>query len=341
MCRKPKNSFILVFVLSFVLLLAGCGGQDAKKSAGTKESPADKFPAKPITIITHTNAGSPTDVMVRQLGKAAEPILGQPVVVENKPGGSGATQVAALVAAPPDGYTLAACTPTQIGSWQSNLKGKFKIDDFAWINRVQIDPYIIVVRADSPWKTLKELVEYAKQNPNKLRVGGYGTVGSGHNVAFNILARTAGIKAAWTPFEGTNDAVTSLLGGHIDVANSNPGQVTQYVQAGKLRILGVMAEKRLPDLPDVPTYAEAGYPVDTSWMQFRGIFGRREIPEPVQNKLSDAFLQAMKSPQFIEYMKSTQQIDGSMGLKEFTAFIQKQDKLTEQWYKELGVTKQQ
>lgn len=339
MIGKSKISLVAVMVFCSLMLLAGCGGKEASKSSGGKEPIADKFPTKPITIITHTQAGSPTDVMARQLAKAAEPILGQPIVVENKPGGSGAIQMAALMAAPPDGYTLAACTPTQIGAMESNLKGKYKIDDFAWICRVQIDPYIIVVRSDSPWKTLKDLVEYAKQNPNKLRVGGYGSVGSGHNVAFNIFAQAAGIKAVWTPFEGTNDAVTSLLGGHIDVANSNPGQVTQYVEAGKLRVLGVMAEKRLPDLPDVPTYAEAGYPVDTSWMQFRGIFGRKEIPEPILDKLSEAFLQAMKSPQFVEYMKSTQQIDGSMGVKEFTVFIQNQAKLTQEWYGKLGVTK--
>lgn len=336
MTFRTKVSLVIVATLLSLLAVAGCGKEAPKTS---KEAPADKFPTKPITIITHTNAGSPTDIMARQLAKAAEPILGQPVVVENKPGGSGAIQMAALMAAPADGYTLATCTPTQIGLMQGELKGKFKVDDFSWICRVQIDPYIFVVRSDSPWKSLKDVVEYARQNPNKLKVGGYGSVGSGHNIAFNIFAQAAGIKAVWVPFEGTNDAVTSLLGGHIDAANSNPDQVRQHVEAGKLRVLGVMADKRLPDMPDVPTYAEAGFPVDTSWIQFRGLFGRKDIPEPIQNKLSEAFLQAMKSPQFVEYMKSSQQIDGSMGVKDFTLFIQKQAKLTHEWYEKLGISK--
>ncbi len=297
----------------------------------------DKFPDRPITIITHTSAGSPTDLMARHLGKAAETFLGQPVVVENKPGGGGAMQVAALLSAPADGYTLAAVTPTQIGAWESKLKGKFSVDQFCWIARAQIDPYILVVQADSPWKTLKEFVEYAKQNPNKLRVGGYGSVGSGHNVAFNILAKSAGIQAVWMPYEGTNAAVTALLGGHIDAANSNPGQVAQHVEAGKLRILGVMSDERLKSLPNVPTYAEAGYPVDAEWAQFRGIFGRKEIPAPVQEKLCDAFLKAIKSDAFQDYLKKTDQEDGSMDIKAFTAFINAQRGLTVRWYKELGI----
>ena len=304
-----------------------CGGVQAQ----------DKYPAKPITIISHTAAGSPTDLMARQLGKAAEPLLGQPVVVENKPGGSGAMQVAALLSSPADGYTLAAVTPTQIGAWESTLKGKFTIDQFAWIARVEIDPYILVVQAESPWKTLKEFVEFAKKNPNKLRVGGYGSVGSGHNVAFNILAKSAGFQAVWMPYEGTNAAVTALLGGHIDAANSNPGQVTQQVEAGKLRILGVMSANRLKDLPNVPTYAEAGYPVDAGWSQFRGIFGRKGIPQPIQAQLSQVFTKAIKSPSFQDYLKKTNQEDGSMDINVFTEFIKEQKKLTAQWYQELGI----
>jgi putative tricarboxylic transport membrane protein len=204
------KSIVMVFAVVVCAMVAGYAQAQ------------DKYPSRPITIISHTAAGSPTDLMARQLGKASEPFLGQPVVVENKPGGSGAMQVAALLSSPADGYTLAAVTATQIGAWESTLKGKFNIDQFAWITRVEIDPYILVVQVESPWKTLKEFVAYAQKNPNKLRVGGYGAVGSGHNVAFKILAKAAGFQAVWMPYEATNAAVTALLGGHIDAANSNP-----------------------------------------------------------------------------------------------------------------------
>jgi tripartite-type tricarboxylate transporter receptor subunit TctC len=320
-----SKSIVVLFVVAICVLIFGFAQAQ------------DKYPTKPITIISHTAAGSPTDLMARQLGKAAEPFLGQPVVIENKPGGSGAMQVASLLSSPADGYTLAAATPTQIGAWESTLKGKFNTDQFAWITRVEIDPYILVVQAESQWKTLKEFVEYAKKNPNKLHVGGYGSVGSGHNVAFNILAKAAGFQAVWMPYEGTNAAVTALLGGHIDAANSNPGQVTQQVEAGKLRILGIMAEKRLKDLPTVPTYAEAGFPVDAGWSQFRGIFGRKGIPQPIQNQLSEVFIKAIQSPSFQDYLKKTHQEDGSMDLPAFTEFIKSQKKLTIEWYQELGI----
>lgn len=300
----------------------------------------NKFPTKPITLITHTKAGSPTDVMVRQLGRAAEPILGQPVVVVNKPGGSGAAQMASLRSAAPDGYTLGACTPTHVGAMQGPLKEKFSVQDFCWLCRIEIDPYIIIVRSDKPWKNLKEFVDFARKNPGKLKVGGYGAVGSGHNIAFNIFAKAAGIQVIWTPYEGTNDAVTAVLGGHVDAANSNPGQVTQFVEAQKLRVLGVMSGKRLPGLPDVPTYGEAGYPVETGWDQFRGIFGRKEIPESIQEKISQVFLQAAQTSAFVDYLKKTQMTDGSMDRKTFTDFIHKQEKLTIYWYKELGIIRQ-
>lgn len=327
--RQLVKALVVIMILAFSFSFGGHSSVEGQ----------DKFPTKPITLITHTKAGSPTDVMVRQLGKAAEPIFGQPVVVVNKPGGSGATQMAALRSAPADGYTLGACTPTHVGAMHGPLKGKFSIQDFSWLCRIEIDPYIIIVRSDKPWKVLAELVEFARKNPGKLKVGGYGAVGSGHNIAFNILAKAAGIQVIWTPYEGTNDAVTAVLGGHVDAANSNPGQVMQFVEAQKIRVLGVMGEKRLPGFPDVPTYAEAGFAVESGWDQFRGIFGRKEIPESIQEKISQVFLQAAKTPAFVDYLKKTQMVDGSMDRNAFTNFIQQQEKLTIYWYKELGLIK--
>jgi len=157
-----------------------------------------------------------------------------------------------------------------------------------------------------------------KKNPSKLSVSGYGSVGSGHNVAWNIFADTAGVKANWTPYESTGDAVTALLGKHVDIANSNPGQVSQHVKAGKLRILGVMSDKRLESFPDVPTYAEAGFKVDTSWAQFRGIYGPAGISQDAATKLSSAFAKAMQTAKFKKYMKDSELEDGSMDDKKYT-----------------------
>ncbi|MED4600465.1 tripartite tricarboxylate transporter substrate binding protein [Paenibacillus validus] len=335
MISKKAVSLALVSLLG-ATLLTGCGSSAATKQVqGDKQSSkqAVNFPTKPITILVHTKAGGPTDAMARELAKSAEKFLGQQVLIENKPAGSGAEQLADLAKAKPDGYTLGALTPTQIGMWNSNLKKQFKLESFSYVAGVQIDPYVIVVHADSPYKTLNDLVEAMKQK--KLNVGGYGSIGSGHNIAWNIFAEKAGVKASWVAYESTGEAVTVLLGKHIDVANSNPGQVSEYVRSGKLRVLGVMAEKRLPEFPDVPTYKEAGYDVDTSWAQFRGIFAPAGVPEEVLLKINDAFAKAMATEEFKTYMKNAQMVDGTMDHSQFTEYVKKQDTLTKTWLEKL------
>lgn len=339
MIGKKSASLLLVSVFG-LQLLAGCGtsategqGQGASPAAAEKK-PID-FPTKSVTIVVHTKAGGPTDTMARELAKAAEPLLGKTVLIENQPGGSGASQMAELAKAKPDGYTLGTLTPSQIGMWNSNLKEQFKVDSYSYVSGVQIDPYVIVVHADSPYKTLQDLVEAMKAKPKTINVGGYGAIGSGHNVSWNIFAEKAGVQANWVPYESTGEAVTVLLGKNIDVANSNPAQVFQYVKSGQLRVLGVMAEQRLAEMPDVPTYKEAGFEVDTSWAQFRGIYAPAGIPQEVLQKLNDAFGKAMQTDGFKTYMKNSQMVDGAMDHKQFTAYVNKQDALTKEWLEKL------
>lgn len=333
----------LLAILSIVLLLLGAcnspqgsGGAQAENESASKEE-IENFPEKPITMLVHTSAGGPTDLMARELAKAAEPILGQKILIENRPGGSGATQMAGLKSAAGDGYTLGAMTPSQIGLIEGTLKDQYSLEDFSWISRAQIDPYVIAVNKESPFNTLSELIEYAKENPGKLNVGGYGAVGSGHNVAWNILADSAGIEANWTAYESTGDAVTAILGNHIDVANSNPGQVSQYVESGDLKVLGVMSEERMEDLPEVPTYEEEGFTVDTSWAQFRGVFAPSGMNEEIQEKLSDIFAEAMETEGYQDYMKKTQMVKGTMNNEDYSEYIVQQSELTKEWYERLGV----
>ncbi|MDN5345346.1 MAG: hypothetical protein PWQ18_1460 [Clostridia bacterium] len=338
--HKRLNRFFLVAILGLVLALivGGCGGQK-EASQGTpsksgQQAEATKFPTKPITILCQSAAGSPVDIMARQLAKYAEKYLGQPLVVEQKTGGGTANQQVALKEAPADGYTLATITPSHVGDWNNTLKGKFGIDDFVYITRVQIDPYVVVVNANSKFKTLKELVDWAKQNPGKLKAGGFGPKGSGHYVAFDMLAQAGGFTYTWVPYDGGSAAVTALLGGtNIDVCNTNPGNVIEHVKAGKLRVLGVLSDKRVPALPDVPTYSEAGFNVDTSWAQWRGIYAKAGTPKEVVDKLNEAFLKAIKEPEFQKYLQDTDQLDGSMGPEEFTKLVKSADEKTKQYSK--------
>ena len=301
-------------------------------------SAEEDFPSKPITIIAHTGAGSSTDIFARELARAAEPLLGQPIVIENRPGGSGAAQMSALKLAKPNGYTIGVNTLSHLTAMQTNLKGSFAWDDFSWIVLNQLDPYAIVVRSDSEYKTLKDLVEDAKKKGGTLNVGGFGTVGSAHNIAFNLFADAAGFKFNWVPFEGGSQAMTALLGGHIDVVNTNPGPMLQFAEANRVRPLGVLSKTRIDSMPDTPTLAEAGYDLGTTWQQIRGIYGPKGIPMDIQKKLADAFLQAMKRPEFVKYMKASGQIAGDLGPEEYTAFIAEQNELAKTWLDKLGAT---
>lgn len=320
-------------ITASVVTLAACGGQ--AEESGSAE--AGNFPEEDITIVVHTSAGGPTDLMARELGSAVESIIDQNVVIENLPGGSGATQMSEIASAENNGYTLGTMTPSQMGLLNGTLADQYSLEDFSWITRTQIDPYIIAVHEDSEFETLEDLVSYAEENPNDLNVGGYGGTGSGHNIAFNIFSESANIETNWTAYESTGDAVTALLGQHVDVINSNPGEVSQYVESGEVRILGVMAEEELAEMPDVPTYEEAGYDVDTDWSQFRGIYAPADVPDDVKENLSELFIEAMETEEYQEYMTNAQMQEGSMTNQEYDEFIQNQDELTGDWYERLGV----
>lgn len=296
---------------------------------------AQDFPTKPITIVAHTGAGSSTDIFARELAKNAEPLLGQPIVIENKPGGSGAAQMGVLMKSKADGYTVAINTLSHLTAWQTNLKGVYSWDDFSWIALAQRDPYVIVVRSDSDIDSLEKLA--AAGSDKMLNVGGYGAVGSAHQIAFSLWAEAAGLEFNWVPFEGGQQAMTALLGGHIDAVNTNPAPMLQFAEADRVKALGVLADDRLEALPDVPTYAEAGFEVDTGWQQVRGIYGPKDIPEDVKQTLSDAFLQAMQSEEFKAYMATTGQVAGDLGPQEYTAFIDKQMETAGRWLAQLGV----
>lgn len=325
-----KNTLGLVSIFG-VLLATGCGG--GGESSGEAGS---NFPEEDITMIVHTSAGGPADLMTRELASAMESVIDQNVVVENQPGGSGATQMNEITGANPDGYTLGTMTPSQIGLINGTLDGQYEIEDFSWLTRSQIDPYVLVVHNDSPFETIDDFVEEAEENPNSLTVGGYGAQGSGHNIAFNIFSESANIEADWTPYESTGDAVTGILGQHIDVANSNPGAVGEYVESGDLRILGVMSDERLEAFPDVPTYEEEGYEVNTDWEQFRGIYGPPDMPEDIKESLSEIFLEAMETEEYQEYMDNAYMVEGALGHEETEEYIMGVDELNREWYERIG-----
>ena len=312
---------------SLSLFLLACSSNNVEES----------FPSRDIKFVVHTSSGGPTDLMAREVAKAVEEVTGETVVVENKPGGSGATAMNDVFSSKTDGYTLGAMTPSQIGLINGTLEDQYDLDDFTWVSRSQIDPYVLVTQSDSPYNDIKDVVKQLQNEPSSINVGGYGATGSAHNISWNIFAEAAGIDANWTPYESTGDAVTALLGGHIDVANSNPGQVSQYVESGELQILAVNAEERLEEFPDVPTLIELGYEVDTDWVQFRGFFGPKDLPEEISKQWDEIFEKVYKTESYKAYMKNAQMVEGSMNHEEFQEYIDKQNTLTSEWYDTLGI----
>lgn len=303
----------------------------------TAQAAAD-FPNKPITILVHTGPGSSTDIFARELAMAAEPVFGQPVVVVNRPGGSGATQMSLLKEAKPDGYTVGVNTASHLTAMRTNLKDVYKWQDFAWITLNQLDPYIAVVSADSPYKTLQDLLEAGKKEGEPIKVGGFGTVGAAHNIAFNMLAEEADANITWVSYTGGPQAMTALLGKHIDAVNTNPGPALQFAESGRVRVLGILDDQRAESLKDTPTYKDAGYNVDTTWKQIRGIYGPKDIPMDIQEKLAEGFFKAMEAPSFQKYMAVSAQIPGDKATTEYTKFVDQMDQLGYEWLKKLGVT---
>ncbi|SEO02486.1 tripartite tricarboxylate transporter substrate binding protein [Pseudomonas sp. NFACC39-1] len=281
------------------------------------------WPSGPVNMVMHTAAGGSADVFIRTLAKTLEPEIGQKVIVINAPGGGGAAQMTRVLSAKPDGLTLGVNTLSHFTSMLTNLKGTYAIDDFSWIASTQEDAILLFVKSGSDMKNLNDLVALAKANNGQVNVGGFGPAGSMQSIGITMLEKAAGVKFNWIAFNSTPDIVAALLGGHIDVGVSNLGAVSSFFDASRLVGLGVLGEERLTGLPDVPTFGEQGYQVDTSWLQVRGVFGPADIPKQTQQKIADAIHKAMRSEEYQNYARNAGVVDSWMGPKEYTDFVKR------------------
>lgn len=303
---------LLVAALSF-LGAAPIHAQDA----GTAWKPTG-----PVNILMHTKPGGTADIFIRTLAAELEPMIGQPLVVQNLPGGSGANQMTQVRKAAPDGQTLAINTLSHFTGMLTNLKGVFAPEDFSWIAGAQVDPILMFAREGDPINSIDALVAQAKERGDGvINIGGFGPVGSMQNIGINMFEKSAGIRLNWVPFEATPDIMTALLGGHVDIGVSNLGPTLPFFESGRLTPLAILGPERLESLPDIPTVNEAGYPVNTDWVQVRGIFGPEGMDPELQQQIADAFHAAMKSDSYQEYAKRTGVEDSEMGPEAYSAFV--------------------
>jgi tripartite-type tricarboxylate transporter receptor subunit TctC len=255
---------------------------------------AADFPTKEVQIIIPWAAGGATDLIFRALGATTGKYLGKAVVVINKPGGAGAVGYTEAMKAPADGYTLASgITPLTI--LPHNVKTAFTYRDFAPIINVVSDPGMFLMRSDAPWKSLKEFLDYAKNNPEMVTVGNSGAGGGVHLIAL-AFEKAAGVKFNHIPFTGGGPSVTALLGGHVNAVSVSPPEGIEHVKAGKLKIIALFSEKRFEMFPDVPTVKEQG--VNFALGQWRGLIAPKGTPPDVIKKLHDAFKKGMDDPAF-------------------------------------------
>ena len=221
---------------------------------------AQSYPNQPIQLVSPFAPGS-TDAMLRPFVERLPEFLGQPVVLNYKPGAGGAVGASFVAASKPDGYTLVG---TSIGSIVlgplANKDAKFKLESFVPVAAVAEGSLILVVPASSKFKTLKELVEYSRQHPKQLTYTSSGAMGITH-VLTEIAAKEAGVSWTHVAYQGSGPGVTALLGGHVDMASSAVGPVQAHIKAGTLRPLAVYSETRMKAYPDVPTLKELGYNV--------------------------------------------------------------------------------
>jgi len=244
------------------------------------------WPAKSVTMIVPFPPGGLADIVARPVAEAMSRDLGQPVVIENKAGAGGGIGMGLAAKAPPDGYTvLLSLSSFTVLPEADQILGRapmYTLNALRPIARFTADPTVLAVRADAPWKTVKDFVEDAKQRPGAINYGSSGNYGTMH-VPMEILAQNAGIRMKHIPYTGAGPAVIALLGGQIDAVSSGPATVLQHVKAGKLRVLAHWGSTRLETLPDVPGLKEAGY--DAEYAQWSGLFVPAGTPEAVVQRL--------------------------------------------------------
>ena len=296
---------------------------------------AQAFPAKPIKLVIAFPAGGPTDITMRQLADNASKVLGQPVVVENKPGAGGTLPAQALQTSQPDGYTIA---QIPLGVFRIGYTTKVNWDpikDISYVINVTGYAFGMVVPSDSQIKNWKDFVAYAKANPGKLTYGSTGNLTSPH-LTTELLAQQAGIQLQHVPYKGNADLMQAIVGGHLMAASDSTGWAPQ-VEAGKLRVINTWGEKRLPKFPDAPTLKELGY--DIVQNSPFGIGAPRGTPPEVVKKLHDAFKQAMEEPSYVAALGRYDMLPIYMSSAQYTAFAQDTMQREKALIEKLGLAK--
>ena len=293
----------------------------------------DHYPSKPIELVAWAAPGGGSDRMCRTFARAAEGVLSQRIYVINKSGGGGSVGMAYVQSRPADGHTLLGFTNNLVFTPLTRPALKYSSKDFTPLIMWGFDAKVIAVKADSPYRTIEDLVAAARRPPGNLKIGTFG-LGSDDHIIGYLLGQKAQATFGFVPFDGGGEQLAALLGGHIDVNISEVSEVKAQLDAQRVRVLAVATEERLVGMPDVPTLKEKGWNVVMP--KFRGIVAKKGIPDETIEYLISAFQEIIQTPVFQTYLANSMIESHVLVGEDFQELIHEQEEQLRSILKELG-----
>jgi tripartite-type tricarboxylate transporter receptor subunit TctC len=313
-CAISRRSALFT-TLGFALAPAAAGAADS----------AANFPNHPIRVIVSVPAGGGVDTVTRLVAAKMQPVLGQPLPIENKSGVGGSLAADYVYHSAPDGYTLLASQPSPITTNQFLYSGlNYDPTKLTPIAILSIVDNVLLVRPDFPAKSVQEFIAYAKANPGKLNYASQG-IGTTSHLTAALFEKVAGVQLVHVPYKGTAPALNDIIASHVDLMFTEIATSLPLVRAGKAKILAIAADQRIPAIPDVPTLAEAGVPgcVSVTW---QGMTAPPQTPDPVADKLNAAVNKAMKDPALLARYQQLNLRPGGGSRAQMASFLKEETK---------------
>lgn len=292
------------------------------------------YPNKPVTLVTHSSVGAGGDIFLRQLAKYLEGVVPVPIVIENRRGGASATAVSFVATSPTDGYIMYGSTPTLL---QTPLltQTRHSFLDLEPVVNVFFDPMILYVKSDSPWKTLNDIVNTAKERPGQIRFGA-ATPGSVEHMIAHQFQKVAKVSVQPVTFEGGGDLLLAVLGGHVDLGVGEYAEVAAQVQAGQVRIINSFTAERLARTT-IPTAKEQGYDIVVE--KFRGLLGPKGMSAEAVAYWEQTVKTVLDKAAYRGYYNSVFLLPGYMDHSQYKAYLHRMNQTLRRYLKEIGVVK--
>lgn len=334
MLKRKGVISIVVMLFAVSAIMAGCGSKGSGSGEQAKQS---DYPKKPIEFVVHTNPGDSVYIFADSAGKIlnSRKIVEQNITAVPKTGGSSATAYAYVAQKKGDPYFLLTCQPSAITT-PIIQKLDITYKQFTPIACLVADENVIAVKADSKFKSIKDLTQQAKSSPKSVSMGGT-IYGAADSIVVHLVEKATGAKFNFVSFKSAGESVVALLGGNVDAVACNPSEVIGQVQAGTVRVLGVASDKRSPYIPDTPTFKEAG--MDVVFNSFRGVVAPAGISEDVVKYWENAFAKLKDDAEWKKLMKDNTYIELYMDSKTFKAYLDEREKFYQKTLDEMGLLK--